>query len=293
MMKKKSTISDLPPGAGNSLDHQDFHEQDHKTIPYWNDPDFQKILSAYQKAEWDFCLKGIDQFQKRYPDDNYLSSFRKEVELRSNLHLKREEQRGKERQTELGKKGIWFFIVFIVVVLTGLGYFYYQNRIIKEQQAVEEANLRYSRDIKFQNAENLMQAGKPEEALILYKEIQQGDPSYNEIDLKIDQAEALILVENLYQEGVMEETAGNLDLALSTFIEVNSISPQYKDTVYRIDKIQVQQQIEILDQTMKDAYSTQDWMGVATAYESIQQLDPFFHFRMRKKNSCLSVFTTS
>ena len=281
--RNQTKLNDPSAEEGKNSDNQVFNEQDPKSHPYWNDPDFQKLLSAYQKADWTYCLKSIEHFEELYPNDSYLSSLRKEIEIRSNLHIKRKKQRGKEKRSELGKKWGWIFIVLVVVVLTSWAYFQYQNRLIKEQQAIEAVKFSQALDTKFQSAENLMQAGKPKDAIILYQEIQQANPTFADIDQKIEQAEAAIAIENLYQEGVLAQTAGNLDLALSTFIEVDSISPKYKDTEYRIDKIKLQQQIDMLDEEMNDAYAAQDWIAVATAYESIQELDPFFSLTEAEK----------
>ena len=70
---------------------------------------------------------------------------------------------------------------------------------------------------KYQNAENLMLTGKPEEALILYNEIKQVDPSYKDIEQKIDSAEQYIEAMALYEQGVQFMNAENYSDALETF----------------------------------------------------------------------------
>jgi type II secretory pathway pseudopilin PulG len=259
--------NDLKEGSGNSPDNQEIYRED---------PEFKEILSAYQNANWEFCLKGLDKFQKLFPDDKFLSSFRKEIEVRYNLEVERKKQQKKEKRSELGKKWGWVLIVLAVVVLTSWGYFSYQNRINEEQQVLESIKLAQSLDTKFQNAENFMLAGKPEEALSLYQEIQQVDSSYSDIENHIEQAKAAITVENLYQEGVMAQSAGNLELALSTFNQVDILSPKYKDTAYLIDNIRRKQQVDRMVNGMQDAYSKQDWKTVASDYETILELDPYF-----------------
>ena len=261
-------------GKDGFHDPKELFSEDPNLLIYFNDPEFQELLSAYQNAKWDFCLKRIDKFQKLYPEDNYLPSFKKEIEIRFNFENERKKQHKKERNSKLIK--IWgrVFVILTVIVLTSWGYFNYQDRILSEQQVLDASNLASSLESKFQNAENLMLAGKPAEGLKLYEEIQQVDPSFPDIDLKIEQAQKSISIEELYQEGVCAESEGDLQQALSSFLNVESLSPKYKDTQYLIEKIRIEQHIQTLIVNLQEAYSKKDWKSVASTFESIKELDP-------------------
>lgn len=128
---------------------------------------------------------------------------------------------------------------------------------------------------KYQNAENLILTGKPEEALLLYKEIKKIDPSYKDIDQKIETAEQYIEAMLLYEEGVQFMNAGDFNKALETFSLVEQLYPDYKDAPALIQKIKGDKEIARLKMEIKKAYDNEDWESVISYYEAIQAIDPF------------------
>ena len=196
-------------------------------------------------------------------------------EIRLKFEQASEEQRLKEkiknrRQLVLGlfiTLLICFFMTFITIKVW--------TALTERQLAITAAHTAEALANKYQNAETYILTGKPEEALILYKEIKQIDPFYKDIDLKIETAENYIEAIALYEQGVQSMKAGDFNAALETFSLVEQLYPDYRDTRELIQKIEQDKRITILIKEIEKSYAKEDWKGVIDNYESIQAIDPF------------------
>jgi len=196
-------------------------------------------------------------------------------EIRLKFEQASEEQRLKEkiknrRQLVLGlfiTLLICFFMTFITIKVW--------TALTERQLAITAAHTAEALANKYQNAETYILTGKPEEALILYKEIKQIDPFYKDIDIKIETAENYIEAIALYEQGMQSMKAGDFNAALETFSLVEQLYPDYRDTRELIQKIEQDKKIAILIKEIEKSYAKEDWKGVIDNYETIQAIDPF------------------
>jgi tetratricopeptide (TPR) repeat protein len=276
----ESVDADSVTGAVQSFNSNETTGLETDAPIYRNDPNFQMLLVSFQNAEWENCLEKLSQLLSAYPEDKSLLAFKQDVELRitrqQNLQKQQtEENRIQRQKTALRATTITAAIVVLVIFLIWAGSIYQAN--VKQARINQEATLTaQSLAAKNQTADTFMKAGKPEEALSLYNEIQQADPSYSGIDQKIQSANQSITVENLYQQGLQSIKNGNNDQALATLQQVDALHPKYKDTPQLIQSIQQQQQVASLVADIHSAYAQGNSAGVIHDYEAIQAIDPSF-----------------
>ena len=247
---------------------------------YQNDPDYKELLVCFQNGQWDESLKKIDQFLTIYPKDTHLLAFKRDVEVRIKQHDKHQHHESKEHRRQRWWAGIRVFLmaalglaVIVLIVWAANDYLKKQNQARLDQQA---AVIAQSLAEKNQTADSFMRVDKPEEALRLYSEIQQIDPSYKDIDQKIQLAKQSIAVEEIYQQAVQAIQDGKSDAALEILLKVEELHPKYKDTPQMLQKIQQEQKIALLVEEIQDLYSRKDWAGVIRAHEAIGDIDPFY-----------------
>ncbi len=249
--------------------------QEKSVLAYQDDPKFRELLERFQTAEWEECLKKVNQLLSEFPEDKFLVEFKQDVEIRLHLRQTTKEQDAKEageRRQKLRFRALTIGILVLTILLLTI----WGNQLYKEATLEQEARLTAeSLAAKHDLAETLMQAGRAEEALPIFNEIQKINPSYNNIGQDIQSAKQAIYVEDLYQQGTQALQEAESAQALDFFLMVEQLHPKYKDTPQLIEKIQGEQQIASLIQDIHLSYSKGDWAGVIHDYEAIQEIDPF------------------
>ncbi len=247
---------------------------------FQNDTAYRELLAHFQNARWEECLKIIDGLLAAHPQDAHLLAFKQDVEVRLRLqsvHNQTQSEEDKKRRRKVGIR-IFVFSTLAVTTITLIvwGVIAYRNKQIQIQQEQQAALVAQALAEKIQTADSFMRVDKPEEALRLYDEIRQVDPSYLAIDQKIDLAKRSMAVEGIYQQGMLAMQAGDTGAALEFFLKVDEQHPKYKDTPQLLLKIQQEQKIAVLVEELQNAYSQEDWVGVINAHEAIRAIDPFY-----------------
>lgn len=275
----KSAQGDLDAEAVSSFNSMEGYDQDLNTLAYRNNPNFQDILLHFQSAEWEECLEKVNQFLLNYPEDKFLLAFKQDVEVRLKQQKIRQQQEVEDYHKKRRSLGLRILAItalsLAVLILSVWAVNVYRANQTQARLAHEAALLAQSLAAKLQTADSFMRAGKPAEALPLYTEIQRIDPSYKDINEKIQMAKQDIAVEDLYQQGTQAIQDGKSDNALEILLKVEELHPKYKDTLQLIQKLEQEQQIASLVKEIHDAYAREDWTGVIQSYEVIQAIDPF------------------
>lgn len=252
--------------------------------PVYHDvPEFQDLLRHFQNAEWEECLKNINQLLGKYPGDEFLSMFKQDVEIRLKQQQISTEQQIVEKQ-EQRRKWLSRSIVILGISLVALLFLLWAGNLTRkaltQSRVNQEATLTaQTLAAKYQTANNFMRAGKPQDALRLYNEIEQTDPTYPEIEQRIQEATQAVEIENWYQEGVLALNNGQSDQALELFLKVDELHPKYKDTPQLIDQIRQEKQIAALVVEIHDSYAAGDWLAVISAHEAIQTISPMIEIK--------------
>jgi tetratricopeptide (TPR) repeat protein len=196
-------------------------------------------------------------------------------DIRLKFEEANEERISKEKIKNRRKLFLGAFITLIICLSITLVTIRVWTVIQERQLAITASLTAEALANKYQSAENLMLTGKPEEALILYNEIKQVDPSYKDVNQKIDSAEKYIEAITLYEQGVQLMNTGKYSDALETFSMVEQLYPDYKNTRELIQKIEQDKEVAFLIKEIEKTYAEEDWEGVIHNYEAIQAIDPF------------------
>ncbi len=249
-----------------------------KFSAYKNDPRFQQLLEHFQYAEWEVCLRQLNDFLARYPEDEDLLAFKQDVEVRiqlqeSNSISQRKENR--EKGLKIAARSVliafWAVLVGAFFIWAINAYSTYTTKIRLEQETAAREQLLST---KYQTAEGYLSVGKFEEAMLLYQEVSSIRSGYLDVDEKIRHAQELIDVKTLYQQGQAAFWAGEQDKALKIMQDVEARFPGYEEAAETISKIQTAQQIAQLAQELQIAYGDQNYQGVVSNYEAIREIEP-------------------
>lgn len=248
-------------------------------LAYRNDPSYLKLLGHFQSAEWDKCQDCIDLLLQSHPGDKHLLGFRQDVQMRSEQQQHSERQTKSEDRKERRKARIRLTVAVAAVVVLGLSGTLLVNafRVDQARQQASAAATQTAQALaaKHDVADTLLRAGMSEQALAAYVEIQQVDPSYAGIAQDIKAAQLAVRTEELYQQARQAMDNGDNPTALELLGEVQTSSPEYKDTSQLVDTLTRQQQIARLLDNLHAAYDAGDSQGVVDAYEQIQVIDPY------------------
>lgn len=273
-MVDESAKVDLEAGLTSPFNSLEGYTQGSDVPIYRDDPRFRELLLHFQNAEWEQCLGKIHELLSLYPEDAHLLNFKQDVELRLRQQTSSKERQAKEnlkRRRKLALRGFAIAALGLIVLLLILGI----GRAYQVTQLNQEATLTAeSLAAQYKLAESYMRAGNADEALRLYREIQQIDPLYQDVNQKIEQANQDIAIAELYQQGVQALQDGKSDEALQLFQKVEELHPKYKDTHQLIQKIKDEQQVASLMSELQNAYSQGDWAQVIHDYESIRAIAP-------------------
>jgi tetratricopeptide (TPR) repeat protein len=266
-------------GARPSLHARQAAEAEPEALAHRKDPQYRQVLEQFQRAEWEECLHSIDGLLKAHPGNKDLLAFRQEVQTRYELQQRSESQREADDKTQRQKVRRRTLIAvlsgIIVLALAVWLIIAYQAQETRQRLKAEATQTAEALAAKDQLAGTFMRAGKPDQALALYAEIKETDPSYEDIDQAIEAARLSISVEDLYQQGRRLMQDGDYDAALEILREVQALLPEYKDTSQLIAKSVHDQEIASRVEAIQEAYGRGDSAAVIENYQAIQAIDPF------------------
>ena len=266
-------------GAEPSAHSRKISEHGPKLLPYRKDPHYHALLAHFQRAEWAECLKSIDHLLKAHPGDEHLLAFKHDVQLRSEHQEHSDKQRVSDEQRHRRKVQRRAVIAALsgVIVLILLVWFIssYQAEETRKRLSAEATQTAEALAVQDETADILMKAGKAEQALALYEQIQSVDPSYDGVEDAIRAAQLAMRVEDLYQQGTRAMEDGDNDKALKLLGEVEELAPEYKDTSQLIAGITQDMKIDSLLDSIDRAYGRGDSAAVIEYYEEIQATDPY------------------
>ncbi len=252
-------------------------EERTRPLPYAQDPDYQALLRDYQNADWDASLVSVEKLLKTYPEDPGLLDFQHELHMRNSLlhqSLEVEEEDKRERRKELGKKGLLIFgAVAVVLVLAYLGFTWYQNS--RMAAAEERARIALEQELssKYDIAQSYLNGGRASDALENFQEIEDEYPGYRDVPEKIAQAEALVALDEKYQDAKKLYQDGNLEQALQVFREVMAEDSKYADASILATEIENTLQVNELMDVAAAAFANLDWAGVVATHDQILEID--------------------
>ena len=241
-------------------------------MSYLQDAEYKEALKLFQSAEWNACLEILEGVLERYPDEIDLKQFvddvstRREVSRRGdNFEKIIDEQAGRRRWT-------WGLVFFVVFFLAAAAYFglgttqeYFASLRLKNIENAQKQEL----SLQLENAEGLLQAGRPEDALVILHEIEEMDSMFLGVSDLIAIAEVDVLLADDYELAVSLHEAGKLEEALAGLMAIQVQNQHYRDVDRRIERITGVLNYYDLITRADVAFESDNWAEAVELYESI------------------------
>jgi tetratricopeptide (TPR) repeat protein len=237
------------------------------------DSDYKALIESYQDADFVKCQEILETLEERYGNDPVLLKFEEDLQLKMMVRTM-EDKKKKETKKETLKTSfnIGVLILAVVLALGTIFYFtyrYFSQQTLENQQAQELIQLNALAD----QAEQLVQVGKPQEASDIIEGIREVNPDFDRLPALTTDIEALLNLKNKYQIALQLSSEGNLEEAKALFIEIQDEQPDLWDVSQQIAAIESETQLTDLLAAGDLAYQNRNWGEVISSYESALLLD--------------------
>jgi tetratricopeptide (TPR) repeat protein len=217
---------------------------------------------------------------EKYPLDHELRQLRQEMALRAKVDADEAEDRKRARQRWVQRFAIR---LAVLVALAGLVFFglrsysnWFQRQWQVAQQKLEQEVRLTNLALKFANAQELLRAGRPEDARPLLEDLQAADPNYPGLAEAMAELERQSALENGYAEANRLLQAGDLPAALAAFEAIEAQEPYYMDVAIQIKTIKDQFQLGDFFTRAEEAYQAGQWELAISRFEDVRRIDPNF-----------------
>ncbi|RPI32245.1 MAG: LysM peptidoglycan-binding domain-containing protein [Chloroflexota bacterium] len=267
-----------------------------KLNTYQNNPLFQNAMESLQRGNWETGLGKLNELEKIFPYDVDLRSLRQEMQLRSKIDV--DEQEDERRLKARLALKLAFRLLLIVIVLgivfwgTRTYFSWAQQRLLVTRQNFEGEVRSLELAMKFRNAQNLLQAGRPEEAMALFDEVSAADPEFPGLDYYLADAEKTSSLDTRYSEALQLYNDGNQRAALQILEDITSDDPYFKDAANLIDTIKRTSMLEGMVGQADASFTAERWNAAIEQYTALRALDPSYeavHVEDRLFNSYIHV----
>lgn len=245
---------------------------------FLNDPLFQRAMNNLQVGNWQDGLDVLNQLIENYPLSQELQSLHQEMQIRAKIDDDELDEIAAGKRQRLKKRLLRMGFLAVIFVVTIWGILTY-SAWIQDQLVV--AGKRFDSEVrtiemaaKFRNSQNLMIAGRVDEAQAIFMEIAEIDSKYPGIEQAMEQADKILDLENKYTQALQLIDSNDLAAALVVFESISSIDPYYKDVAVRIDEINNQFFLADLFTQAESTYKQHDWEQAASRYETIHAINP-------------------
>jgi tetratricopeptide (TPR) repeat protein len=169
-------------------------------------------------------------------------------------------------------------VVIISVVLIGLKTYsgWIQRQFASAQSSFSQNMQQAELTIDLHNAQQLLAAGKSDEALIAFDTIKAKQPDFPGLADAITQAETLKGVEVEYTQAMNLLQAGDAAQALTILKDISTKMPNYRDVSLQVKNLQTQTEMTSVLQQGDIAYAEGRYEDAISSYESLRIIDPTY-----------------
>ncbi len=248
---------------------------------YLESPLFKEAMGYFWVGKWSEGFQKLAEVEKMHPMETDLRSLRQMMEVRSRISEYEVEETKHRKMQNLTRNIVKGAITLVVAVIAIIGIATYSGWIQKQitnAQAEFSQNMQQAElTIQFRNAQQLLIAGKSDDALAAYQKIQTVDPAFPGLTEAIDQAQALKDVEVQYTQAMNLLELGDSAQALDILTEIGKRMPNYRDVSLQIKMLQTQEQMSSTMQQADQAYTEGRYEDAISGYESLRLMDPSFN----------------
>ena len=255
---------------------------------YMDTPSFHEAMGHFQVGRWEQGFSKLGELEKDYPMETNLRTLRQEMEVRSRITGYEVEEKKNNRSRNVRKYGIRSFLTLVFLGIAFAALFTYsgsiQAQIVKAQSSFSQNMQQAELTIQLHNAQQLMIAGKPNEALSAYESIKTKNPDFSGLAESIADAQKLKDVEVQYTQAMNLLQAGDSTQALALLAQISQKMPNYRDVSLQIKGLQTQSEMTSVFEKGQLAYSEGRYEDAISNYESLRIMDPTFQVSSVEEN---------
>ena len=252
-----------------------------ETENYGKSVQFREALENFQFGEWQKGLVQLNELMERYPFDLELRALNQEMQLRARIDNDevKDNQRVTSRKFSYYAVRVGLAVIVLLGVIIGFNYYagWVQEQWQKVQDRAKQESFVLELSAKFRNGQSLYQAGYYDDALVLFNQIKEADPQYEQLDFYIDESNKLAALDEAYNRALDLVKAEKYQEAYDVFKSISDQRSNFRDVLIRINDLEKNFLIvDALDEANK-AFQEQRWGDAINGYEYIRNLDPAFY----------------
>src|SRR4030066_88887 len=248
-----------------------------ETESYLKSPLFQEAMDHFRVGKWEEGFTKLGEVEKNYPMEPDLRTIRQEMDVRARITRYEMEENKQRKLHQLGKYSLRSFVTLVVLVVAFFTISTYsgwiQGQIVKAQSEVSENMLQAQLAVEHRNAQQLIIAGKSDEALIAYENIKAKNPEFPGLTDAIAQAQALKDIEIQYTQAMSLLQLGDSAQALVLLQDISQKMPNYRDVSLQVKSLQTQSEMTSVMQQADQAFAEGRYEDALSGYESLRLMD--------------------
>jgi len=259
-----------------------------ETGSYMESPAFNEAMAYFRVGRWEEGFSKLDEVEKNFPTSPDLRALRQEMGIRSRISVYEVEENKQKKRHNLVKYGLGLLMSLLLIGSTIFGIMTYSGWI-REQWAKTQASIAQSWQqaqlgVEFHNAQQLLIAGKSDEALTAFEMIKTKNPDFPGLPEAIIQAQDLKGIETQYTQAMNLLNVGDSAQALALLQEISQKIPNYRDVSLQIKSLQTQSELTTVLQQADLAFSGGQYENAISSYESLRLMDPTFQTSQVEQN---------
>jgi tetratricopeptide (TPR) repeat protein len=255
---------------------------------YVDSPDFLEAMGHFRIGRWEEGLLKLGEVEKNFPMATDLRSIRQEMEVRARISDYEAEENKRNQLRNLGKVATQLILAMLILVGVVFAFSTYskwiQGQWAKTQADITESWQQVQLGVEYRNAQQLLIAGKSDEALAAFQAIQAEKSDYPGITDSIAQAQALKDVEVQYLQAMNLLQIGDSAQALELLQKISAKMPNYRDVSLQIKSLQSQSEMTSILEQADQAFSVGRYEDAISNYEALRIMDPEFQTETIEEN---------
>lgn len=247
---------------------------------YLNSPAFLEAMDHFRVGRWEAGFTKLMEVEKDFPMEADLRALRQQMEVRSRVSQYEIEENKKQRLQQVVKHGIRISAILLILVVVVLAISTYsgwiQSQISKAQADFSQNVLQAELTLEFQNGQQLINAGKSDEALSVYANIKERNPDFPGLTEAIAKAQALKDVEIQYTQAMNLLQVGDSAQALSILQDISQEMPNYRDVSLQVKSLLTETRMAAVLQQSDQAFTEGRYEDALAGYESLRLMDTGF-----------------